>query len=413
MLYLGDMLTVLDGLDANSVHACVCDPPYDLVSISQRFGKADSVPAQYGSDGLFQRKARGFMGQSWDGTGIAFRPETWVKVLRVMRPGAYLLAFGGTRTSHRMVCAIEDAGFIIRDSLVWLHAQGFPKSHNLGDGRGTALKPAHEPIVLAQKPLDGTYAANVERWGCGALNIDAARLGTDSTIRSNRAEMGYHGGNLATEYTTGHAAGRWPANVVLSCCGSEPHDADCAVALLDAQSGVTTSTGGTGDASKQRGGVLSWTPSNTGGFGDTGGASRFFFVAKPSRAERKQGLAGMPEETRPQTFTSSVCVDPRPGRVAHERPPITTRNIHPTVKSIALMRHLLTLVVPPNGTVLDPFAGSGSTLVAAIELGMGWIGVEQEPAYHAICAARILDAELRMDAAAAIPSLFDLLRVAS
>jgi hypothetical protein len=161
--------------------------------------------------------ARGFMGQSWDGTGIAFDPATWAEVLRVMRPGAYLLAFGGTRTYHRMTCAIEDAGFIVRDCIMWLHGQGFPKSHNIGDGIGTALKPAVEPIVLAQKPLDGTYKNNYARWGCGALNIDAARIGTGDDRASGGGLglpiRGYHGWDARTDRPTG---GRWPANAVFS-----------------------------------------------------------------------------------------------------------------------------------------------------------------------------------------------------
>src|SRR5215207_99431 len=153
----GDCRAVMRGMDANSVDAIVTDPPYEL----------------------------GFMGKSWDKSGIAFDPATWAEALRVLKPGGYMLAFSGSRTYHRMACAIEDAGFEVRDQIMWVYGSGFPKSKNQGDGWGTALKPAHEPIVVARKPLsERTVAANVLRWGTGAINVDGCRVGIDDAERA-------------------------------------------------------------------------------------------------------------------------------------------------------------------------------------------------------------------------------------
>lgn len=175
-LYLGDCLEVLSTLEDNSVDAIVTDPPYHLTSVVERFGKKGAKPAQFGSDGLFARASRGFMGKEWDGGDISFRPETWAACLRVLKPGGHLVAFGGTRTIHRITAAVEDAGFEIRDMLLWLYGSGFPKSHDQGNGWGTALKPANEPICLARKPFKGSLQKNIGQWGTGALNIDACRV---------------------------------------------------------------------------------------------------------------------------------------------------------------------------------------------------------------------------------------------
>lgn len=201
-LHHGSMLDYLPTLAENSIDACVTDPPYEL----------------------------GFMGRKWDRSGIAFRPEAWAEVLRVLKPGAHLVAFGGTRTFHRIGCAIEDAGFDIRDSLAWLHGQGFPKSLNVGGGRGTALKPAFEPVILARKPIADTVQKNLEKHGTGALNIDACRV-----AHANAADLEAHkaqvealkakGGSLGNSWKNSSdlsgandvsAAGRWPANLLLS-----------------------------------------------------------------------------------------------------------------------------------------------------------------------------------------------------
>ena len=152
-LILGDCLEKLKELPDNSIDSIVTDPPYHLISIVKRFGKPNSAPAQYGTDGAFSRASKGFMGKEWDGGDIAQRPDVWIECLRVLKPGGHMVAFSGSRTYHRMAVAIEDAGFEIRDQIMWIYGSGFPKSLNLGDGIGTALKPAHEPIVLARKPL--------------------------------------------------------------------------------------------------------------------------------------------------------------------------------------------------------------------------------------------------------------------
>jgi len=374
----GDSREKLHDVTGNSIAACVTDPPYDLTSVVQRFGKSDSAPAQYGKDGAFQRASRGFMGKTWDGTGIAFDPAFWVEVYRVLKPGAHLLAFGGTRTYHRMTCAIEDAGFEVRDCLQWIYATGFPKSHNLDgewNGWGTALKPANEPIVLARKPLsEATVAANVLRWGTGALHIDGCRVDGAYKWRASDSKAfnatSFQGGSFGDGP---NPVGRWPANVVF-----DEHMAR----ELDRQSGE-----------RKAGGYVSGLQSSATGdhgfyghydrvenspYTDTGGASRFFFIAKPSRSERERGLQHR------QTPIDS----------AHQRGMTERRNTHPTIKPVALMRHLIALVTPPNGTVLDPFCGSGTTGIAALELGFKFIGIEAEEEYVAIARDRITDAVL-------------------
>lgn len=219
---------------AESIDSIVTDPPYDLTSIVKRFGSSTAAPCQHGTDGAYARASRGFMGQLWDGTKVAFDPDTWREAYRVLKPGGHLLAFGGTRTYHRMVCAIEDAGFEIRDQIQWIYGSGFPKSHSVSkngggdqwDGWGTALKPAHEPIVLARKPLVGTVAANVLAHGTGGINIDGCRVGgTDAEYARNCSGDRGHAGTRdesdegATNIWAGGgsaAAGRFPANVMLT-----------------------------------------------------------------------------------------------------------------------------------------------------------------------------------------------------
>lgn len=339
-LICGDALAMLKGLDACSIDAVVTDPPYDLTSGGNR----------------------GFMGKAWDGTGIAFRADLWAEVLRIAKPGAHLLAFGGTRTSHRMVCAIEDAGWQIRDSILyWGYATGFPKSLNLGNGRGTALKPAFEPVCMARKPVVGTIAATLERYGTGALNIDACRISAvpnDPNARRNKdgepgtVKSSYSGGlgNVGRAWDSGQ--GRWPANVILDEAAAEE---------LDRQSGDCRSGGlvrHNRNGNETNGYDGGWETHTTIGFTDVGGASRFFFCAKPSAAERSQGLNG-------------------------------ERNPHPTVKSVSLCRYLCRLVCAPGGTVLDPFCGSGSIGIAAKAEGLGYIGIDLEPEYIAIAERRI------------------------
>ena len=328
----GDCLDGMRGLDANSVDAIVCDPPYGL----------------------------SFMGKDWDHgvPGAAF----WAEALRVAKPGAHLLAFGGTRTFHRLACAIEDAGWEIRDCLSWLYGSGFPKSHN-GPWGGTALKPAWEPILMARKPLVGTVAANVAAHGTGALNVDGCRLPTTDKLGGSHVSSRAQGWDRpwkddpdalergrqrwAEADAKANALGRWPANVAL--------DEDAA-AMLDEQSGERP--GGAFPAHRNTSGYSGGlnqgaTPHGFRSMGDTGGASRFFYCAKASRSERGEG------------------------------------NNHPTVKPIALMRWLCRLVTPPGGLILDPFTGSGTTGCAAVLEGFRFIGFEREAEYVEIARRRI------------------------
>jgi site-specific DNA-methyltransferase (adenine-specific) len=406
-IYHGDCLEVLRALPDASVDAVVTDPPYEL----------------------------GFMGKGWDASGIAYRVDLWAEALRVLKPGGHLLAFGGTRTWHRLACAIEDAGFEVRDSIAWMYGSGFPKSLDVSkaidkaagaeretlsvipdrwagkgnvlqrstqapadsvaitapatdaarewSGWGTALKPAHEPIVVARKPLVGTVAANVLEHGTGALNIDACRIGWATA--TERAEVNQRSGPNsrfadtveksvalgdkrphAVEDKT-HAAGRWPANVVL--------DEDQA-AELDRQSGNRPSRGGA--AFDNGSDIYQPRPINNDrreiGYGDSGGASRFFYVAKAPARER----------------------------------PKVDGTAHPTVKPLTLMRWLCRLVTPPDGVILEPFAGSGTTVEAALLEGFRVVAIEREADYLPLIQARLdrvaatepEDEQLTLDASA-------------
>lgn len=388
-----DCLDAMRAMEANSIDAIVTDPPYGLE----------------------------FMGKGWDHgvPGVPF----WTEALRVAKPGAHLVAFGGTRTYHRLACAIEDAGWEVRDCLSWLYGSGFPKSLDVSkaidkaagaerevvgtrkdafgdaetseteDGRnlwgkpstkdvflrskegitdaarqwsgwGTALKPAWEPIILARKPLVGTVAANVLAHGTGAINVDACRIGTatqddygrspnraDGFRSQSRGDAGDFG--MSEEPGTSHSAGRWPANVALD---------EEAAAMLDAQTGERPSTLTGRAEAGQRHDLPRDNRSATGYHGgipagrvyaDSGGASRFFYTAKASRRERGEG------------------------------------NTHPTVKPLSLMRWLAKLVTPPGGVILDPFAGSGTTLLAAQAEGFDAVGIEREAEYVEIARKRI------------------------
>ena len=365
----GDCIASMAAMPPNSVHSVVTDPPYHLTSITKRLGKPGSAPIVHGRDGAHARIAAGFMGKSWDGGDIAFQVATWRAVWRVLKPGGALVAFGGTRTFHRMAVAIEDAGFEIRDTLMWLYGSGFPKSHNQHgewSGWGTGLKPAHEMIILARKPLAATVAVNLGLHRCGALNIDGCRLSGGKDVPASPARKvngnalsGSVDGSLrrASGQTGGfdRELGRWPANVL--------HDGSPEVLAAFAMFGAT------GAAAPVKGSEASATVKNAyngrarvpGKFhGDTGSAARFFYSAKATKADR-QGSK------------------------------------HPTVKPMRLMRWLVRLVTPPGGVVLDPFAGSGSTLQAAVEEGFSAIGCEREPEYVADCERRLAAAKARQE----------------
>jgi site-specific DNA-methyltransferase (adenine-specific) len=288
---------------------------------------------------------------------------------------------------HRLAAGIEDAGFEIRDTLMWLYGSGFPKSHNLkGDwqGWGTALKPAVEPIVLARKPLIGTVAENVMTHGTGALNIDATRIGTQQSYNPDHHKSGGSGyGGYGQGFKTS-ASGRWPANILLD---------EEAAALLDEQSGESASTMHARERTTTMPGYGGgWKPDGKiRGVSDIGGASRFFYVAKASRSERNSGLDGFKFQDAQRWSANGGIGDYYPDGTPRPRSP--ERNIHPTVKPVDLMRYLIRLVTPKGGTVLDPFMGSGTTAVAAIQEGVNWIGCEREPEYVAIIEARIAAAQ--------------------
>lgn len=410
MLIHGDCLEKLKELPDNSIDAIVTDPPYGLA----------------------------FMGKKWDYDVPSV--EIWKEALRVLKPGGHLLSFGGTRTYHRMVVNIEDAGFEIRDQLQWIYGSGFPKSldvskamdkaagaerevvenrkfgarsaeavtsgasnggeqggYNFKDERsitapstelakqwqgwGTALKPANEPIVLARKPLIGTVAQNVENYGTGALNIDASRIGAETIFQhgpNDSPNVSMSGRNYAEDYGRSWV-GRWPANVLFD---------EEAAALLDEQSGITGS-----NFRKQKGGTEAFWNNGSkeigeGGHNDSGGASRFFYCAKASKSERNAGLDGMPERLTPK-MDGGQFINPMTGISSKTT---MRQNHHPTVKPLKLMQYLVKLITPPNGTVLDPFMGSGTTGVAAISLGFNFIGIEREAEYVEIAKRRIENA---------------------
>ena len=493
-LFEGNCLEVMKTMDADSIDSIVTDPPYEL----------------------------GFMGKSWDSSGIAFNVEVWQEALRVLKPGGHLIAFSGSRTYHRMAVAIEDAGFEIRDQIMWVYGSGFPKSHDVskaidksngkhernlqpfadyvkqsrkskgfslaqldeamgtntaaswwegrksgiqppqletyrqlkivldmdnrfdelidwleaerevvgskksgigtafGEGEwasgqaqdvditapataaakqwqgwGTALKPAHEPMVLARKPLIGTVANNVLTFGTGGLNIDGSRVEgefietTNGNANAIYGDLSSNGG----ESWKSHNQGRWPANFI--------HDgSDEVVALFPdtGKSGVAVNRNRTGKKPNEvyEGG---WGNLNEDvGFADSGSAARFFYCAKASKKDRNEGLDGfIGKEVGAKgnglarqcaTCGASVldgcqCIDR-----TFVNP--TRQNHHPTVKPTSLMQYLVRLVTPPNGIVLDPFLGSGSTGKAAMYEGFNFVGIELTPEYLPIAKARIL-----------------------
>jgi len=404
-LHCGDCIDVMASLPDNSIDSVVCDPPYHLTSIVKRFGKEGSAPAK---EGVFGRGSKGFMGKSWDGGDIAFRVETWAEVFRVLKPGGHLLAFSGTRTYHRMACAIEDAGFEIRDQIAWMYGSGFPKSHDVGkaidkrlgaerevigqwnipgrgkrseeqkyglsndtgnitapgsdlaaqwSGWGTALKPALEPICLARKPLIGTVAENVLEHGTGAINIDGCRVeGTKPQvtqgINSNATSF-----NVAKErrISGDPNEGRWPANVIHS---GEPEVVEAFPETADSPKGLFTQGGdhfSIGSDKKTRGTQFQ-------GHGDSGSAARFF---KECKEDVKCNLS------KRFFYTAKAGADDRLG------------SKHPTVKPLDLMQYLCRLVTPKGGTVLDPFAGTGTTGEAAFREGFNAVLIERETEYQA------------------------------
>jgi site-specific DNA-methyltransferase (adenine-specific) len=353
-VFSGSCLDRLRELPDESVDAVVTDPPYEL----------------------------GFMGKGWDSSGIAYNIEVWRECLRVLKPGAHLLAFSGSRTYHRITVAIEDAGFEVRDMIAWISNKTFPKSHNVEKatgssdwaGWGTALKPSLEPVVMARKPLIGTVAENVLLHGTGGLNIDGTRIGTE-TITINTFDDGAKpwGNAKGDQYTSRESKGRWPSNVMLD---------EFTAGLVDEQSGVSVSKAGGKTFRTGNGLFFGLGEQERTGHDDSGGASRFFYVAKASKRDRNEGLDGLPE-MQGGAMQGKEFRDGKPTNHPMRQ------NFHPTVKPTDLMRQLVRLVTPPGGVVLDPFTGSGSTGKAAILEGFEFIGVELTDEYLPIIEGRL------------------------
>lgn len=394
-IHCGDCLDKLKELEDNSIDAVVTDPPYGL----------------------------SFMGKKWDYDVPS--QEIWEECLRVLKPGGYLLAFAGTRTQHRMAVRIEDAGFEIRDMIAWVYGSGFPKSLNIGkavdklqgnvredmgrnpawrkgngdgattstgwakpqrpnkdkgtsewEGWGTALKPALEPITVARKPLsEKTVAENVLKWGTGGINIDGCRVGTEK-VESGRKNRSHEQDWGMKPNDGGITTGRFPANLT--------HDGSDEVVELFPETGKS----GTGKKyKKDYDKTNSW--KNTSkeidvtSFGDSGSAARFFYCAKASKSERNKGC----EELEAKANSGSYQF--REDGSLDGKPTAPKSNFHPTVKPIALMEYLVKLVSREGAVVLDPFAGSGSTLIACKNLGRKYIGIERELEYCEIARKRI------------------------
>ena len=360
LLLNGDCIEQMQKLkdEGKLVDSVVTDPPYHLTSIVERYGKDGSAPAK-DKDGLYQRQARGFMGKEWDGGDIAFRTDTWKLAYDLLKPGGYLLAFSASRNYHRMAVAIEDAGFEIRDQIMWIYGSGFPKSLNVGDGWGTALKPAHEPIVMARKPLEGTNKQNIEKYGTGGINIDGCRIQGDDiggerkiTNRKPRNENNvWTDNNSGMKQESNHFAdadpkGRYPANLM--------HD----------------------------GLQEEW--------------AKYFYCPKTSSAEKNRGLEDF--TAKPMAWGNQAKAELKRGNLdfkgnqgdGSKHNKVAMRlNTHPTVKPQELMKYLCRLVTPKGGVVLDPFMGSGSTGMAAKDEGFDFIGIEKEKEYFEIAEARI------------------------
>lgn len=390
-IYNGDNIHVLKTLPDNSVDSVVTDPPYGLK----------------------------FMGKQWDYDVPSV--ELWKECYRVLKPGGYLLSFGSSRTYHRMAVKVEDAGFEIRDQIMWVYGSGFPKSHNVGlsvdkllghpdrghriatasrthpdgtfepngekllpyetkseeakpfEGFGTALKPAHEPIVMARKPFKGSVAKNILKWTTGGINIDDCRIG-EELITTNG--YGINGFVASENYKPSSHIGRFPANIIF--------DEEAGI-LLDEQSGYTKTksdknykhnkTNSDSDIFKSRG---TYTPRE-----DEGGASRFFYCPKPSKKEKEEGLENLESKLLSRVNKGGLENDPK-------WEPKLRKNTHATVKPVKLMQYLIRLVTPIGGCTIDPYFGSGTSGKSSLreDKNYKFIGIEKENEYFKIAVER-------------------------
>lgn len=355
-LLLGDCLDKLKELDDNSVDSIVTDPPYGI----------------------------SFMAKKWDYDVPSV--DIWKECLRVLKPGGHLLSFSSARTYHRLAIKIEDAGFHIRDQIMWVFGSGFPKSHNLKDdwkGWGTALKPAHEPIVMARKPFKGDVATNVKEYGTGAINIDACRVGDEGgTKLTNVSDNGntiYEGGiNSGVYGEVVEGLGRWPANFMHD--GSE--EAISGFPITGSSKPTENNKNG-GEFPEENTIKLGLKEIRRTGFQDSGSAARYFYCAKASKTDRNEGCEELEEKQYSYDGRNT------PIENAYQRNKSTSNNNHPTVKPTELMKYLITLVTPADGIVLDPFMGSGSTGKAAMLINNKFIGIELSEEYFNIAEKRI------------------------
>lgn len=384
-LHHGDSREVLKTLAEASVDSIVTDPPYHLTAGK----KGGTGPASVNLESPYGRArvTTGFMGMTWDGGDVAMRPEVWAECLRVLKPGGYLLAFSGTRTYHRMACAIEDAGFEVRDQIGWLYGSGFPKSHN-GEWGGTALKPAWEPICMARKPLIGTVEENWRAHGTGALNIGGCRIqaaaGDEPFMWSEPRGGIWKSDPEAQAQAQAQALGRWPANII--------HDGSDEVTALFpwSESGTGAIKRATGAEEQGNTGAAYGKESRPAGtpmvcHGNAGSAARFFYCAKADKEDRDEGLAHRTARAETGHRRTNLETADRP----HLRGQTLRKNVHPTVKPTELMRYLCRLVTPKGGLVLDPFMGSGSTGKAAMLEGFRFVGIDMTAEYVEIASARI------------------------
>ena len=411
-LLTGDCLEVLRRMPENSIDAVVTDPPYGIGFMSKEWDnfRRSRNPADAGRDSVHGRLSRTAPASGAEAHRSQFQEwcTTWaVELRRVVKPGAHVLVFGGTRTFHRMACALEDAGLEIRDTVAWMYGQGFPKSVWLDkeNGVGTALKPAWEPVIVAREPVKGTAKANFAEHGTGGLNIDDCRIEMPSGDSKPEFDLLHHesGARIGVPLQSGKRSGRtgrhstegrWPANVTL--------DEEAGV-MLDERTGDRKGGGAvTGnDPSEVFTDRTYGKPSKrqpNPGYGDSGGASRFFYCSKASRKERDYGCEDLPDYT-PSDLTggrkagSAGINNPRAGAGRTSG----GKNLHPTVKPVDLMRWLVRLVVPKGGHVLDPFAGSGSTGVASVLEGRRFTGIEKDFDYSMVACARLAQAEVDKD----------------
>ena len=410
-LYHGNMLDMLEVIEPNSIDSIITDPPYEL----------------------------NFMSKGWDNAGVSFQPDTWKKCYEVLKDGGYLLAFGGSRTFHRIACAIEDAGFEIRDTIMWLYGSGFPKSQNIGkmydkkvgnsrkkigetkigktslgdnsgwdtsknmkelkasgkvditkgnskwEGWGSCLKPSFEPIIVARKPFKGSLVDNVIKNGVGGINIDECRVGNETTITKRNGNSGVNGvyGKDNRKFERENPTGRFPANTILTYDETD-FDEVCG--------GFPNTKGGnrhnTAIRQSDKNSGYGFEINTRNEFNDSGSASRYFYNAKASKKDRDEGL----DNQRKQKVNDGRQT---PIDNPFQRGETPRRNVHPTVKPTNLMQYLVRLVTPNGGTILDPFNGSGSTGKAVMyenkerNKNYKYIGIELTEEYLPIAKARI------------------------